>query len=207
MTRVARGRREKERRTPRHPSSPSKPEPEFAGQPSGSVLPLCVAPRRGGSLGQTTALTRSRSCLSPCVLCNCEQVPSPDIFYSLNPVWVGGGAAAVPSQGPTEEGCHGWSLGESRAVSVGGGSAFPGLWLRSLLPHGPPCLGTSAPAHACPVPLVLASACPSCPCHLPCLPSLVLLVPACPARTPWTSNPQPLPLMLFIAGRELMDIC
>lgn len=43
------------------------------------------------------------------------------------------------------------------------------------------------------MPVLLGSACPACPC-----------LPSC---TPWTSNPQPLPLVLFIAGRELMDIC
>lgn len=99
---------------------------------------------------------------------------------------------------------------ESRAVSVGGGSALPRLCLRSLLSHGPSCLSTSVPARACLVPLVSACACPCCPCHPSCLYCLVLLlppVPACPAHTPWTSNPQPLPLVLFIAGRDLMDVC
>lgn len=63
--------------------------------------------------------------------------------------WVAGGTATVPARDPTVEGCHGWSFGESRAVSVWGSSALPGLWLRCLLPHGLSRLATSVPARAC----------------------------------------------------------
>lgn len=94
----------------------------------------------------------------------------------------------APSRGPTGARCHGWNLGESRAVSVGGGSALPGLRLRSLLPHGPSCLATSAPAHACPAPLVPACACPS----FPRPPSLPVLLGAASPACPCLPSPHPL---------------
>lgn len=132
------------------------------------------------------------------------------MFYGLSPVWVGGGAAVRLPEAPRGRGVTGGASGSRGQCPWRAAQHSPASGSGPFCPTAHPAwprvlLLMPARPHLC-LPVLVRPA----RAHPPCLSCLVLLLLpalACPARTPWASNPQPLALVLFIAGRELMYIC